>query len=61
MTLPTFEAVRRNAHRMLGDVQDELRSEVVDLPLTTAQAKAFADVRRHIAHAKAALDKAART
>lgn len=60
MTLPSFEAIRANAHRMLGDVEDELRSDWSDPALTTGQAKALADARRHTRLAKAALDKAAR-
>lgn len=59
--LPSFEAIRRNAHRMLGDVEDELRSDWSDPELTTAQAKCLADARRLVARAKAELDKAARS
>lgn len=61
MMLPSFETIRRNAHRMLGNTEDELRSDWSDPALTTAQAKALADARRHIRLAKAALDKAARS
>ncbi|TDD37820.1 hypothetical protein E1287_07100 [Actinomadura sp. KC06] len=60
MTLPSFETIRRNAHRMLGDTEQELQSDWSDPELTTGQAKALADARRNIRLAKAALDKAAR-
>lgn len=61
MPLPTFEDMRRNANRLLGDAQDELRSDwAPGTGPTDAQADAVAEARQHIAAAKAALDKAAR-
>lgn len=61
MQLPTFEEMRRNAHRLLGDAQDELRSDwLPGTGPTDAQAEAAAEARQHIAKAKEALDKAAR-
>jgi hypothetical protein len=54
MNLPTFQEMRRNAFRGLGDVEDELRSDWRSgTGPTTAQAKI------HIAKAKNALDRAA--
>jgi hypothetical protein len=35
MTLPTFEYMRRNAHRLLGDAEDELRSDWAPCPTGT--------------------------
>ncbi|MFI7468169.1 hypothetical protein [Nonomuraea sp. NPDC049646] len=59
--LPTFEQMRRNAHRLLGDAQDELRSDWASgTGPTDKQAAAAAEARKHIAAAKAALDRAAR-
>lgn len=59
--LPTFEEMRHNAHRMLGDTEDELRSDwSPGSGPTAAQAQAVRDAREHIAAAKAALDRAAR-
>ena len=61
MGLPTFEEMRRNAHRLLGDAQDELRSDWrPGAGPTSKQAKAAQEAREHIAKAKAALDRAAR-
>lgn len=61
MQLPTFEEMRRNAHRLLGDAQDELRSDwAPGTGPTDKQADAVIEARKHIAKAKAALDKAAR-
>ena len=61
MDLPTFEEMRRNAHRLLGDAQDELRSDWA--PGTgpdDLQAEELHEARSYIAKAKAALDRAAR-
>lgn len=58
--LPTFEEIRRNTHRMLGDAADELRSDWSDEQITKAQADAKAEAMKHIGLAKAALDRAAR-
>jgi hypothetical protein len=58
--LPTFEDIRRTAHRELGDVLDGLRSDW--RPGTGPngrQAEALAKARKHIALARAALDEAA--
>lgn len=61
MPLPTFEEMPRNAHRLLGDAQDELRSDW--LPGTgpnDAQARALGEARAFITKAKDKLDEAAR-
>ena len=59
--LPTFEEMRRNAHRLLGDAQDELRSDwQPDTGPTDEQAEELQAARSYIALAKAALDRAAR-
>jgi hypothetical protein len=59
--LPTFEEMRRRAHGMLGDVEDELRSDWRDgTGPTREQAEAAREARQHIAAAKAALDRAGR-
>jgi hypothetical protein len=61
MALPTFEEMRRNAHRLLGDAQDELRSDWRKGAGPTAQqAEDLHEARSCIARAKAALDRAAR-
>lgn len=61
MSLPTFEEMRRNAHRLLGDAEDELRSDwAPGSEPTHAQALARRDAMRLIARARAALDRAAR-
>ncbi|MET9339246.1 hypothetical protein [Nonomuraea sp. NPDC003804] len=60
MTLPTFDEMRRNAHRLLGDAQDELRSDWTGPGPSDEQAEAMAEAVRFIAQAKAALDRAAR-
>lgn len=61
MDLPTFEQMRRNAHRLLGDAQDKLRSDwQPGTGPTDRQAEDLYDARQHIAKAKAALDRAAR-
>ncbi|MGH2867285.1 MAG: hypothetical protein ACRDRO_23460 [Pseudonocardiaceae bacterium] len=54
--LPTFREMCRNAYRMLGDVEDELRSDwQAGSEPTTQQAAALRKARSHIAHAKMAL------
>jgi hypothetical protein len=61
MDLPTFEEMRRNAHRLLGDAQDELRSDwQPGTGPTDQQGEDLYDACQHIAKAKAALDRAAR-
>lgn len=60
MELPTFQEMRRNAHAMLGDVEDELRSDWREgTGPTKAQAEAARRARDLIVQAKAALDQAA--
>lgn len=62
MTLPTFETMRRNAHRLLGDAQQELLSDWrPGTGPTSTQAEAVREARRLIAQAKAKLDEAARS
>lgn len=59
--LPTFDDIRANAFTLLGDVEDELRSDW--RPGTgpnDEQAEAIQEARRAIVQAKAALDKASR-
>ena len=59
--LPTFEDVRSKAHRMLGDVEDELRSDFRGgHGPNDKQIDALWEARRSIAAAKSALDLAAR-
>ena len=59
--LPTFEDIRADAHRRLGDTQDTLRSDWrTGHGPNDDQAEAITLARRHIAAAKAALDHAAR-
>lgn len=59
--LPTFEEMRRNAYRLLGDARDELRSDwKPGTGPASAQADAVNTALHHIAQAKAALDRAAR-
>jgi hypothetical protein len=59
--VPTFEDMRREAFSRLGDVEDVLRSDWrPGTGPTWKQADAMIDAQRHIAQAKAALDKAAR-
>ena len=61
MELPTFEEMRRNAYGMLGDVEDELRSDWREgAGPTRAQAEAARRARDLIVQTKAALDEAAR-
>lgn len=58
--LPTFEDMRRQAHRALGDAEDELRSDWRPGSGPTAeQGKAAREARSLIAEAKRALDRAA--
>lgn len=59
--LPTFDEMRANAFAMLGDAEDELRSDWRDgTGPTRNQADALRDARQAIAEAKAALDRAGR-
>lgn len=59
--LPTFDEIRSNAFAMLGDVEDELRSDWRDgTGPSHEQGEALREARRAIAQAKAALDRAAR-
>jgi hypothetical protein len=59
--LPTFDQMRSNAFAMLGDAEDELRSDWRDgTGPTRDQAVALREARQAIAEAKAALDRAAR-
>ena len=61
MSLPLFEEMRRHAHRLLGDAEDELRSDwAPGSGPTDRQAAALSEARQHIARARAALDRAAR-
>lgn len=60
-TLPTFEDMRSRAFALLGDVEDELRSDWrPGAGPNDEQADALRDARRAIRDAKAALDRAAR-
>jgi len=57
--LPTFDDMRANAFALLGDVEDELRSDWrPGTGPTHEQAEALQDARRAIREAKAALDRA---
>lgn len=57
--LPTFDEIRSNAFAMLGDVEDELRSDWrAGAGPNREQAEALRDARRAVAQAKAALDRA---
>lgn len=59
--LPTFEDMRSNAFALLGDAEDELRSDWRDgTGPTREQAEALREARQAIAKAKAALDWASR-
>jgi hypothetical protein len=59
--LPTFDEMRSNAYAMLGDVEDELRSDWRDgAGPTNIQAEALRVARQAIDQAKAALNRAAR-
>lgn len=58
--LPTFEEIRADMFRRLGDVQDVARSDWrPGTGPTKQQAAALARARKHIASAKEALDAAA--
>lgn len=61
--LPTFEEMRRNTFKMLGDAEQELRSDWRSGtgPSTKEAAQARIEALEHIARAKAALDRAARS
>ncbi|GAA4032920.1 hypothetical protein GCM10023063_15350 [Arthrobacter methylotrophus] len=60
-TLPTFDEMRSNAFAMLGDVEDELRSDWRDgAGPNREQAEALRQARQAIAQAKEALDRAGR-
>ncbi|WIG19363.1 hypothetical protein [Kocuria rosea] len=53
MELPTLEEMRRNAHGMLGDVEDELRSDWLDgTGPTPEQAQAARQAKELIGQAK---------
>jgi hypothetical protein len=57
--LPTFDEMRSNAFAMLGDVEDELRSDWrPGAGPSSDQAEALREARQAIALAKAALDRA---
>lgn len=59
--LPTFVDIRANAFALLGDVEDELRSDWRSgTGPTHEQAEALQEARRAIREAMAALDKAGR-
>lgn len=59
--LPTFDDMRSNAFAMLGDAEDELRSDWREgTGPNPDQADALREARQAIAHAKAALDRAGR-
>ncbi len=62
MSLPTFEQIRGEAYRLLGDAADWLRSDwsPVGSALTEEQAKGRREALRHIGLAKDALNDAAR-
>ena len=57
--LPDFSEMRYNALRLLGDAEDELRSDwrPGGGPRTTEQGNARIEALQHIARAKAALDR----
>lgn len=57
--LPTFEEMRSNAFALLGDAEDELRSDWREgTGPNHEQAEAVREARQSIAKAKAALDRA---
>jgi hypothetical protein len=59
--LPTFDDMRSNAFALLGDAEDELRSDWRNgTGPTREQAEALREARQAIAKAKAALDRAGR-
>jgi hypothetical protein len=58
--LPTFNEMRSNAYAMLGDVEDELRSDWREgSGPNRGQAEALREARQAIAQAKEALNRAA--
>jgi hypothetical protein len=57
--LPSFEEVRSQMYRLLGDAQDVAQSARRDNPPTRRKAQAFARARKAIAAAKTALNDAA--
>jgi hypothetical protein len=60
MALPTFEEMRQDAHRELGDVLDGMRSDwQPGAGPTREQAEAWREARQLIVEAQAALDRAA--
>lgn len=60
-SLPSFEDIRRDMYRLLGDVQDVARSDWREgTGPTRKQAAALARARKHIIAAKVALDAAAK-
>lgn len=59
--LPTFEEMRQRAFALLGDGEDELRSDWRQgASPTPEQGRAANEAKQFIAKAKAALDRAAR-
>lgn len=59
--LPTFEEIRAEAYRVLGDAQDVLLSDwLPGAGPTDSQADALRDARLALADAKSALNDAAR-
>lgn len=60
MATTTFEAMRHEAYRLLGDAQDVLRSDWHDNP-SGEQVKALHQARKLIGEAKDALNDAARS
>jgi hypothetical protein len=61
MGLSTFEEMRRNADKQLGDVEGELRSDWrTGTGPTKDQAAAWHEARSFVDKAKAALDRAGR-
>ncbi|MFI6296805.1 hypothetical protein ACIBEJ_34810 [Nonomuraea sp. NPDC050790] len=60
MDLPTFEEMRRNAYKLLGDAQQELTSDWRGPEPTDKQMEAIGEALRAITKAKVALDKVAR-
>jgi hypothetical protein len=55
--LPTFEEMRQRAFALLGDAEDELRSDW--RPGAPEQGRAAGEAKQAIAQAKAALNRAA--
>ncbi|MDO8183948.1 hypothetical protein Q5424_08365 [Conexibacter sp. JD483] len=59
-TCPTWEEMRADAYRQIGDAADALRSDWrADAAPTRAQLDARSEALDHIANAKAALNRAA--